>query len=231
MTRTREGRGPRGAPATWAWTSEAGPVWTLEVAPPPSDRRPTLHRALHAIRHPEHLDRSGTHTGQQSPARVSAPGRLLQLLDRSAVPARRAPNLLQTGPLAYNGVLAFWIPVIIFCIWMLVMPWATHQAVRSEPQVHSQDASPSSKPALVRRGRNPRTRQRAQRHKDTPSDHHATATGTSGLVPIVGGALGGASTPGPKGTVPKAAALPDARTPASPRTGAPAVASRARAPA
>jgi hypothetical protein len=56
-------------------------------------------------------------------------------------------TFFKTGPLVYNGVLAFWISVIIFCIWMLVMPWATHQAVRSEPQVHSQDASPSSKPA------------------------------------------------------------------------------------
>jgi hypothetical protein len=33
-------------------------------------------------------------------------------------------TFFKTGPLAHNGVLAFWTPVIILCIWMLVMPWA-----------------------------------------------------------------------------------------------------------
>jgi hypothetical protein len=43
-------------------------------------------------------------------------------------------TFFKTGPFAYNGVLAFWIPVAIFCVWMLVMPWATHRAIDSEPE-------------------------------------------------------------------------------------------------
>lgn len=37
------------------------------------------------------------------------------------------------GPFAYNGLLAFWIPVGIFCLWYLVMPWALRAAVLAEP--------------------------------------------------------------------------------------------------
>jgi len=38
------------------------------------------------------------------------------------------------GPFAYNGLLAFWIPVFVFCAWLVVMPWVTAQAVLTEPE-------------------------------------------------------------------------------------------------
>jgi hypothetical protein len=38
--------------------------------------------------------------------------------------------LFKTGPLAYDGVFAFWIPFGIFFAWLLVMPVALHRAIR-----------------------------------------------------------------------------------------------------
>ncbi len=38
--------------------------------------------------------------------------------------------LFKTGPLAYDGVCAFWIPFGIFFVWLLVMPFALHHAIR-----------------------------------------------------------------------------------------------------
>jgi hypothetical protein len=41
--------------------------------------------------------------------------------------------LFKTGPLAYDGVFAFWIPFSIFFVWLLVMPFALHRAIRESP--------------------------------------------------------------------------------------------------
>jgi len=35
----------------------------------------------------------------------------------------------KTGPFAYHGVLVFWVPLVIFGVWILVMAWSTHRAV------------------------------------------------------------------------------------------------------
>jgi hypothetical protein len=37
--------------------------------------------------------------------------------------------LFKTGPLAYNGVFAFWIPFSIFFIWLVVVPVMLHRAI------------------------------------------------------------------------------------------------------
>jgi len=37
--------------------------------------------------------------------------------------------LFKTGPLAYDGVFAFWIPFTVFFVWLLVMPFALHPAI------------------------------------------------------------------------------------------------------
>jgi hypothetical protein len=38
--------------------------------------------------------------------------------------------LFKTGPLAYDGVFGFWIPLSIFFVWLLVMPFSLHRAIR-----------------------------------------------------------------------------------------------------
>jgi hypothetical protein len=37
--------------------------------------------------------------------------------------------LFKTGPLAYDGVFAFWIPFALFFLWLLVVPFALHRAI------------------------------------------------------------------------------------------------------
>ena len=37
--------------------------------------------------------------------------------------------LFKTGPLAYDGVFAFWIPFALFFSWLLVVPLALHRAI------------------------------------------------------------------------------------------------------
>jgi len=41
-------------------------------------------------------------------------------------------TFFKTGPFAYHGTLVFWVPLIIFCVWMLVMAWAACRAVLTE---------------------------------------------------------------------------------------------------
>jgi hypothetical protein len=41
--------------------------------------------------------------------------------------------LFKSGPLAYNGVLAFWIPFSIFFVWLVVMPMVLHRAIVKSP--------------------------------------------------------------------------------------------------
>lgn len=45
------------------------------------------------------------------------------------IPACLIP-FFKTGPLAWNGVLSFWIPVFVFSAWFLVMAWAMLRALR-----------------------------------------------------------------------------------------------------
>lgn len=43
-------------------------------------------------------------------------------------------TFFKTGLFAYNGLFAFWVPVAIFCIWCVVMPWVISRAVLAEPE-------------------------------------------------------------------------------------------------
>ena len=47
------------------------------------------------------------------------------------------PGLLltyfKTGAFAWNGVLAFWLPVSLFFGWMILMAWMTHRAIVNQP--------------------------------------------------------------------------------------------------
>jgi hypothetical protein len=38
----------------------------------------------------------------------------------------------QTGPFAWNGIIAFWLLVVAFFIWMVVMAWALLRAIAQE---------------------------------------------------------------------------------------------------
>jgi hypothetical protein len=39
--------------------------------------------------------------------------------------------LFKTGPLAYDGVIAFWIPFAVFFIWLVIMPIVLHRVIVS----------------------------------------------------------------------------------------------------
>jgi hypothetical protein len=41
-------------------------------------------------------------------------------------------TFFKTGPFAYHGALVFWVPLAIFCGWLLVMAWAGYRAVLAE---------------------------------------------------------------------------------------------------
>ena len=43
------------------------------------------------------------------------------------------------GPLAWNGVLAFWIPLTVFGLWMGVMIWSVLQAIAMQERQHVDD--------------------------------------------------------------------------------------------
>lgn len=47
------------------------------------------------------------------------------------------------GPLAWNGVIGFYIPIGIFAIWMLAMAWVLRQAALREPVTSADPASDS----------------------------------------------------------------------------------------
>jgi len=38
----------------------------------------------------------------------------------------------KTGPFAWNGLLAFWVPLTVFCIWFLVIAWLMRRALLRE---------------------------------------------------------------------------------------------------
>jgi hypothetical protein len=50
----------------------------------------------------------------------------------------------KTGPLAFNGLFAIWIPLGVFFVWIIAMTWLTAQAVKREDQ----DANASAMAAV-----------------------------------------------------------------------------------
>ena len=58
--------------------------------------------------------------------------------------------LAKEGPLAYNGLIAFYIPVAAFFVWMVVMTWHAHKAIlRLAREGRAADAAPSATAADV----------------------------------------------------------------------------------
>jgi hypothetical protein len=49
------------------------------------------------------------------------------------IPASAIP-FFKTGPMAWDGILAFWIPVAVFVAWFVVMFWVMRQAVMRRPE-------------------------------------------------------------------------------------------------
>jgi hypothetical protein len=41
-------------------------------------------------------------------------------------------TFFKTGPFTYSGFLGFYIPIVIFSVWQLAMPYAVYQAIRGE---------------------------------------------------------------------------------------------------
>jgi hypothetical protein len=48
------------------------------------------------------------------------------------IPATAIP-FFKNGPMAWNGILAFWIPVVVFVAWFAAMFWAMRDAVKRSP--------------------------------------------------------------------------------------------------
>lgn len=45
----------------------------------------------------------------------------------------------KSGPFAWNGALAFWLVLVVFCVWFLLMFWMTRKAILSEAAADGQD--------------------------------------------------------------------------------------------
>jgi hypothetical protein len=52
----------------------------------------------------------------------------------------------KTGPFAYHGLFPFWLPVATFGLWVVLMPWACHQAITSPSPPEAALATPQSAP-------------------------------------------------------------------------------------
>jgi hypothetical protein len=52
------------------------------------------------------------------------------------VPASLIP-FFKTGPLAWNGLLSFWIPVAVFAAWFFIMFWALRRALSAPSREHA----------------------------------------------------------------------------------------------
>jgi hypothetical protein len=57
-------------------------------------------------------------------------------------------TFFKTGPFTYSGILGFYIPLIIFSVWLLAMPYAVYRAIRDEVP----PADDSSPPATALMG-------------------------------------------------------------------------------
>lgn len=48
---------------------------------------------------------------------------------------------VKTGPLAWNGLFSFWIPVFVFMVWYVVMFWGMRKAIKAPPFGNAIDAT------------------------------------------------------------------------------------------
>ena len=49
----------------------------------------------------------------------------------------------KTGPLAWNGLLAFWIPVVVFTVWLLLISAMLLRAIGEQEREHKADVAAS----------------------------------------------------------------------------------------
>jgi hypothetical protein len=56
------------------------------------------------------------------------------------IPASAIP-FFKTGPMAWNGILSFWIPVAVFVAWFVVMFWVMRDAVMRSPAQPTSETS------------------------------------------------------------------------------------------
>jgi hypothetical protein len=53
-------------------------------------------------------------------------------------------TFFKTGPFTYSGILGFYIPLIIFSVWLLAMPYAVYRAIRDEVPPADESIIPGS---------------------------------------------------------------------------------------
>lgn len=59
-------------------------------------------------------------------------------------------TFFKTGPFAWNGALAFWLVLVVFCIWFLTMFWMTRKAIlREAAEAEAAAAPPGAVPAVA----------------------------------------------------------------------------------
>jgi hypothetical protein len=63
-------------------------------------------------------------------------------------------TLFKTGPFTYSGILGFYIPLVMFSVWLLVMPYAVYRAIPDEvpPADESSPAATGLMPGNQLRG-------------------------------------------------------------------------------
>jgi hypothetical protein len=55
----------------------------------------------------------------------------------------------RTGPFAWNGLLVFWSPLVLFSVWISVQSWLTLRALRLQLEQPELEPSPADAPAAV----------------------------------------------------------------------------------
>ena len=53
-------------------------------------------------------------------------------------------TFFKTGPFTYSGILGFYIPLIIFSVWLLAMPYAVYRAIRDEVPPADESSPPAT---------------------------------------------------------------------------------------
>jgi hypothetical protein len=53
-------------------------------------------------------------------------------------------TFFKTGPFTYSGILGFYIPLIIFSVWLLAMPYAIYRAIRDEVPPADESSPPAT---------------------------------------------------------------------------------------
>ncbi|HTK64785.1 MAG TPA: hypothetical protein VL595_20525 [Pseudonocardia sp.] len=55
----------------------------------------------------------------------------------------------KTGPLSYNGLFVFWVPMVVFATEMLVLAWAIRDAALRDARLNGAELEPRPEPATI----------------------------------------------------------------------------------